>query len=169
MGQFLGFVELENALQATILVAPGNVPTNLTALPSYRIYSATGLVLSGSFSPKDTDPITAASNASPIAVTSTAHGLTTGTAITISGVLGNTNANGSWIVTVVDPNTFTLNGSTGNGAYSGGGSWSVTGLYTAAIAATSANGFLEGQCYTLLVQGAVGAVAYADMDTFMVT
>lgn len=34
---------------------------------------------------------------------------------------GNTAANGTWNVTVIDPNNFTLNGSAGNGAYTSGG------------------------------------------------
>lgn len=67
-------------------------------------------------------PVTAASNATPIAVTtSAAHGLSTGQQAIIQGVLGNTNANGTWTLTVTGANTFTLNGSTGNGAYTGGG------------------------------------------------
>lgn len=65
--------------------------------------------------------ITAATNASPISVTSTAHGYSTGDAINITGVVGNTAANGTWFITVVDANTYTLNNSTGNGAYTSGG------------------------------------------------
>lgn len=62
--------------------------------------------------------ITGASNASPIAITSTAHGLTTGTKVTITGVLGNTAANVvSATITVIDANTFSLNATTGNGVY----------------------------------------------------
>jgi hypothetical protein len=63
------------------------------------------------------------SGVSPISITSPNHGLTTGDLIIMSGVLGNTAANGSWVVTVVDSNTFTLNGGTGNGAYVSGGTW----------------------------------------------
>ena len=36
-------------------------------------------------------------------------------------MLGNTAANGQWVITVTGTNTFTLNGSTGNGAYTSGG------------------------------------------------
>lgn len=62
-------------------------------------------------------------NASPIAITAAGHGLSTGNQVEISGVLGNTAANGSFVVTVLDANTFRLDGSTGNGTYAGGGSW----------------------------------------------
>ena len=67
--------------------------------------------------------VTGATNASPIVVTSTGHSLNTGDAISISGVAGNTAANGTFTVTKVDANTFSLNGSTGNAAYTSGGTW----------------------------------------------
>ena len=65
--------------------------------------------------------ITAASNASPISITAAGHGLSTGNRVMIARVGGNTNANGVWVVTVVDANTFTLDGSSGNAAYTSGG------------------------------------------------
>lgn len=65
--------------------------------------------------------ITAATNASPIQITAAGHGLVTGQLIGIQGVQGNTAANGQWVVTFVDANNFTLNGSTGNGAWTSGG------------------------------------------------
>lgn len=75
--------------------------------------------------------ITAATNATPIVVTSTAHGLSNGDLINISGVLGNTAANGVWIVQAVTANTFELIGSVGNGAYTSGGTGSkVSRKYT---------------------------------------
>jgi hypothetical protein len=67
--------------------------------------------------------ITAATNASPIVITSAAHGLANGNQVEIEDVLGNTAANGSFIVTVIDANRFSLTGSTGNGAYVSGGFW----------------------------------------------
>ena len=67
--------------------------------------------------------VTGATNASPIVVTSTGHSLNTGDAISISGVQGNVAANGTFTVTKVDANTFSLNGSTGNAAYTSGGTW----------------------------------------------
>jgi hypothetical protein len=67
--------------------------------------------------------VSGATNASPIVVTSAGHSLNTGDAISISGVAGNTAANGTFTVTKVDANTFSLNGSTGNAAYTSGGTW----------------------------------------------
>lgn len=65
--------------------------------------------------------ITNATNATPIVITAAGHGLTSGAKAYISGVLGNTGANGEWSVTYIDVDTFSLNGSAGNGAYSSGG------------------------------------------------
>lgn len=86
--------------------------------------------------------VTGATNASPIVITAAirdgtltgkaagatvaGHGLSTGDKVTVSGVLGNTAANGQWTVTVINSTTFSLSGSTGNGAYTTGGTWFVT-------------------------------------------
>lgn len=67
--------------------------------------------------------ITGATNATPIVITTAgAHGLSTGAFATISGVQGNTNANGTWVITSTGADTFSLNGSTGNSGYISGGS-----------------------------------------------
>lgn len=70
-----------------------------------------------------------ASYSSPISIgTTTAHGLSTGAQVTVSGVLGNTAANGTYTITVVDSTHFTLNGTSGNGSYTSGGSVLVGGM-----------------------------------------
>jgi hypothetical protein len=65
-----------------------------------------------------------ASNTTPIVITTTVGGpfLITGQTVTVSGVLGNTAANGVWTITQGVANTYTLNGSQGNGNYISGGS-----------------------------------------------
>ncbi len=68
-----------------------------------------------------TGNITAASNASPIVITNSSHGLLNGDLVEITGVLGNTAANGVFTVQNAATNTFELASSTGNGAYSSGG------------------------------------------------
>lgn len=65
--------------------------------------------------------VTAATNTSPIQITAASHGMITAEQCYIQGVGGNTAANGLFTVTVIDANTFTLNSSTGNGAYTSGG------------------------------------------------
>ncbi len=77
--------------------------------------------------------ISSSTNASPIAITTaTAHGLSTGMQVNITGHLVNTAANGNWVVTVVDSTHFTLNTSTGNGVGSNTGT--VTRIETPSIA-----------------------------------
>ncbi len=72
--------------------------------------------------------LTDASNTSPIQITSLGHGLSTGDFVVIDNVGGNTAANGFHRVTEIDANTFTLEGSIGNGTYTSGGTWTqVTG------------------------------------------
>jgi len=68
-----------------------------------------------------------------IRVTSAAQTLVTGNKVTIGGVLGATQANGSWIVTVINATTIDLQGSTFFNPYiSGGGlrtgcGWTIVG------------------------------------------
>lgn len=76
-----------------------------------------------------TGTITDASNETPIVVTSAAHGLTTGTRVKIEGVGGNDAANDSFLITVLTSDTFSLDNSSGTGAYSGGGTW-ISGVST---------------------------------------
>jgi hypothetical protein len=67
--------------------------------------------------------VLSASNASPIAITTELpHGLVTGDIVSLAQVLGNTAANGvGQTITVTGPSSFTIDGSTGNGAYTGAG------------------------------------------------
>ena len=73
--------------------------------------------------------VTAATNNSPIKITAVGHGFSTGDKVFISGVTGNTAANGGWTITKVDADKFTLNGSTGNANFiSGGTVYSFTAI-----------------------------------------
>lgn len=75
--------------------------------------------------------VTAATNTTPIQITcnpNTVTNLMSGQRVTISGVGGNTNANGTWFITVNGFNTFLLNGSSGNANYTSGGSVSRAGF-----------------------------------------
>jgi hypothetical protein len=65
--------------------------------------------------------VTAATNANPAALTSTAHGLSTGDRVTLAGATGSwAPVNGTWTVTVTGANTFTIPvDSTGFGALAG--------------------------------------------------
>lgn len=66
--------------------------------------------------------VSAASNTTPIeVVTPIPHGLATGDAVLIKGVLGNVAANGWWTITQTSETRFTLDRSEGGGEYAGGG------------------------------------------------
>jgi hypothetical protein len=65
--------------------------------------------------------VTGATNATPIVITSAAHGFEDDDIVTIHDVAGNTAANGTWKVANAATNTFELYGSVGNAAYTSGG------------------------------------------------
>ncbi len=116
---------------APVLLTPGagsyNVPVN--GANAWGNYSATvydpNIEPFGS-SAAATGVITGASNASPIVITTNSTALlATGLTVTISGVGGNTAANGTFTITVLNATTFQLNGSMGNGTYTSGGHWAL--------------------------------------------
>ena len=66
--------------------------------------------------------VSGASNATPIVITTPANHLyATGDRVSVAGVLGNTAANGLFLIVVISSTTFSLTGSVGNGAYVSGG------------------------------------------------
>ncbi len=74
--------------------------------------------------------VSGATSAAPIVVTAPSHGWHTGWRVAVYGALGNTAANGFWTITRIDDNTFSLDGSAGNGAYAGGGVVTNRGAFT---------------------------------------
>lgn len=119
------------ALTASVLLA-AQVPPSLLSAPITRVLvqtsAVTGVVTvilanaGGDVPGVSNLPITAATNATPIAITTSApHTLNTSDYVKISGVIGNSNANGTWQITVTGGSTFTLNTTFGNAAYGGGG------------------------------------------------
>lgn len=111
------------------LVHPNHDPRNLNRLAddnwTLTTISYAPTVTSPTFSSGSTDKaITGITQANPAVVTATAHGFVTGNLISISGVVGMTEVNGrSFTITVLDVNTFELNGedSSGHTAYTSGG------------------------------------------------
>jgi hypothetical protein len=67
-----------------------------------------------------TRTLNTSTNTTPITMNLTSHGYSTGDTIVITGHATNTNANGTWEITSTGANTFTLDGSVGNGAGTGG-------------------------------------------------
>lgn len=73
--------------------------------------------------------INGATVATPIVIqTTTSHFYSTSDRVAITGVLGNTAANGVWTITVIDATHFSLNGSVGSVAYTSGGTASNQSL-----------------------------------------
>jgi hypothetical protein len=109
--------------------------------------------------------IAGASNTGPIQITTGApHNLASGAVLNVTGVLGNTAANGSWTITVTGAATFNLNGSNGNGVYGGGGAYTCENVF----ALTGSNGAIVlgvnaayggGGVYQTLSAGGTGSGA----------
>ena len=169
MDSFIGLVQLGDTISATIVTrTTAGVPADAVSAPTFRVYASGAVILTGSASLKDSGTITGATNASPIVVTSQGHGLTVGTRVTVAGVGGNTAANGTFQVTAVTSNTFTLGGSTGNSAYTSGGSWHASGLYKMDIACTGGNGFDVNGNYAVLVSYTVGSDIFGEVLSLQV-
>ena len=138
-----------------IVTSPANNNTEMAAASNGRIYAA-AMIDGQAFYVGLTDdqgaawtqmdlpltfaefaqPIVDATNTSPIVITSEMpHGLFSGAFVAIRGVTGNDAANGEFFISVVpspvpgEETQFELNGSTGDGAYTGGGTWTrIVGL-----------------------------------------
>jgi hypothetical protein len=170
MSKFAGFVNLEGTLVGGFLTLDSsNVAVNADALPTFEIYdTASSPIDNGTTAFFATGSITDATNASPIVITSASHGHQTGAQVTITGVGGNTAANGTFVITRVDANSYSLDGSTGNGAYTTGGTWNITGFYSYTINATSANQYESGKNYKIVLTYDISGTTKEDLDTFSV-
>lgn len=103
-------------------------PTGLPNTNEWTIQAVYGPVTgSGQWDPSQSvsfyEGITAATDASPIVITSASHGLSEGEQVVIDQVEGNTAANGTWTVANPTADTFQLLHSSGNGSYTSGGRW----------------------------------------------
>ena len=108
---------------------PAKASAALAAVPLYANASndpvlgqLLGLTVDNDATAESTQTVLSASNTSPIVVgvASTAQ-FRNGDTVTVASVTGNTAANGTFLIAGLTPTTFQLVGSTGNGAYGGGG------------------------------------------------
>lgn len=81
--------------------------------------------------------ITAATNTTPIVITAPAHGIVDVSYGTVTGVGGNTAANGSWIVERVSATQLRLKNSVGNGAYTSGGIITIASTFAYVVELTN--------------------------------
>ncbi len=169
-GSFVGFVQLDATLNGVIRTKDTNeTPVQADALPAFRVHGPSGFIEAGTTSQLNSGTVTAATNASPIVITSAAHGLTTGARATVADVTGNTAANGTFTVTRVDANTFSLDSSTGNGAYVSGGTWVETGAYRYSISALGTDGYEAGEVYVVTFDFAISSTQKGIEHSFAVT
>lgn len=170
---FQGFIDIDEGgtLIFQLRTAAG-APVEPDSAPRFKIVGPSGLVgvgNVGAMSSLESGNVSAASNASPIVITysdSPTPRVTLGQSVTIASVGGNTAANGTWIVSAVTSNTFTLSGSVGNGAYTSGGTWKTTGLYKASITGALLSGLTAGQTYTVIVTWLESSVRRTMQATF---
>src|SRR5574344_139723 len=94
--------DIKTQLTSGIVLPDGSV--DFTRLQSYKTYTVSN-----------------ATNATPIVITAVGHGFLTGYKVYISGVGGNTAANGTFTITKIGVDTFSLNDSVGNGAFTTNG------------------------------------------------
>jgi hypothetical protein len=123
-------------------IASGPLVIDTTTLAAYHAPGSLFQVWSGAAGFEAWDhqvSVTAATNASPIAMTFDGpHGRATGDSWAQEGILGNPAANGLFTVHVTGPDSLTLDGTTGNGAYTQGGlGWAPIGLSGATIAGSA--------------------------------
>lgn len=167
---FAGYVNLNGTLYLRFRVKnTSNQPVNADALPTWRVYDSSGVIDNNTVAESENDVISNVTGSSPLTVTSAGHGLSTGAYITVEGVEGETGANGSFTITKVDADSFTLDGSSTAGAYTSGGNWNTAGAYTVTIACTAGNGFEQGGVYTVFVDYEVSATQTSQEFRFVVT
>lgn len=104
--------------------------------------------------------IVSSTNATPIVVTATAHGLLTGDVATIAGHTTNTAANGTWVVTKLTADTFSI-AATGNGI--GGATGTVTWTGAKQTGTGTSSMYFSGAAYddsaplvTVVTGGTIG-------------
>lgn len=167
---FQGFGEEGSAVTLLFLLESNNAPVEPDAAPTYKVYGSNGPVANGTGSAAkfETGSITGATNASPIVLTSAGHGLAVGQQVFVSGVGGNTAANGSFIVSAVTTDTFSLSGSTGNGSYTSGGTWNTKGLYKVTLSGSVLASLAAGRTYSVQITWTESATPKSKTITFTV-
>lgn len=168
---FQGFID-EGTASTLLFQLRGddNEPVEPDSAPTYKIFGANGLVASGSGSASsfESGVVTGATNASPIVITAASHAVVSGQSVTIASVGGNTAANGQFVATYVSSTQFSLAGSTGNGAYTSGGTWKTTGLYKVTLSGAVLNSLEAGKTYTVVLTFTLSGNVRTMQQTFTV-
>lgn len=148
------------------ILADGS-PVEPDAAPTFRLYDGSmGLIASGELTQASSGNITNATNADPSVITSTAHGLGSGTVIQIASVGGATGVNGERTAIRIDANTFSVDVSGSPGVYTSGGTWFVVGLYLLEIDESIRDVLEPGRPYTILIDYEVSSVSKSETIYF---
>lgn len=115
----------ESAIGVSVFRNPATLPVDNTSGPPAHL-SIDHILDAGANSPLSTGTITGATNATPIVLTVTLGSGSTfavGDLVTVTGVLGNTNANGTFFVSAASGGgtSVTLEGSASAAIYTSGG------------------------------------------------
>lgn len=115
--------------------------------------------------------MTAATNANPIVVTKVGCNVRTGDQIVITGVVGNTAANGTWMATRVDNDNFSIP-TAGNGAWISGGLCTVQNrtvvTFAGARVNTGDNIVISGVVGNTALNGTWAGLTRVDDNSFVV-
>lgn len=120
----------------TVRVAKSPAPVSLGTTAKWTQVAGTGLPTAKS--------ISSSTNATPIVMTVTAHGYSTGDIVRIASHTLNVAANGFWQITVLTANTFSLQDGNGNnsiGSGTGGATGTVQLVNSRAVVLTTAQHF----------------------------
>jgi hypothetical protein len=103
------------------ILKQGAVTRYITAVGTTAVYDVSSAI--GLNTNKTATVSSCADNGSGLirVTTAAAHGLSTNNGVTIASVVGTTEANGDWVITVIDTTNFDLIGSTFTNAYTSGG------------------------------------------------
>jgi hypothetical protein len=102
-----------------------NPPETASAHWAARYFNGRQVLTDVGFGSEGDAKILSASNSAPIQIRADKHGYSTGDRVVVSGVPDNLAANGSFVITVISPDLFTLDGS--NGTASGNYTFDPTG------------------------------------------
>lgn len=121
--------------QAIVIAGSNSTPSingafNVTVLSDTTFSIPVNVTVAGSAGTWQTvlSTITGNTNAASTVITSTAHGLSSGQQILIKGSTSSPSLNGTWTITVLSANTFSIPLNTTSGFVSGGGVYNIVGI-----------------------------------------
>jgi hypothetical protein len=169
---FQGFVSLNEQFSGIFISrSTSRSPVDADSNPRYRVYSPSGiLIANGSCTPITKVGVVSASQNTPIViVTDAPHNIYTGDRVSVSGVVGNTAANGHFNATRIDEISFSLDNSAGVASYVSGGTVKQAGVYGLQLMVEASSGFEAGKTYVAVITYQIGGSTFSEQISFVVT